>query len=323
MTERLIYQVDLDKWVREALIAHVWSRDAPNIHQLRLWILDAQVHTGGGRQGGGELVLLVAAVNPNVSAQQVQYALAAVPLQRNSQAPPPTGFSSFGVLKFAQRLPDHSDEPERCRLVLNGPGNAYLYSDRWILCVPSARETVLDSEPERLEVRSAQERFLGAGVFNQLPIFFSSRHGILVLQPSGSGLGPGGGGDQSTILDESVLEHSQVVMADSQDTQAESSTSKLKLAFFNFCRKNVFEARSLLDELFSSATSKGSLDSLMDRMVVELSQKIIDDYPASDPRWTDSVPAGHESTFTTVSLLVLHQLDDKVKAHDLYLTFLR
>lgn len=85
----------------------------------------------------------------------------------------------------------------------------------------------------------------------------------------------------------------------------------------------MFEAQNLLEELFASPTSKGQIDSLMDRTVVELSQKIIDDYPASDPRWTDSVPAGHESTFTTVSLLVLHQLEDKVKAHDLFLTFLR
>jgi len=85
----------------------------------------------------------------------------------------------------------------------------------------------------------------------------------------------------------------------------------------------VYETQSLLDELFSSPSSKGHIDSLMDRIVVELSQKIIDDYPASDPRWTDSVPAGHESTFPTVSLLVLHQLEDKVKAHDLFLTFLR
>lgn len=97
----------------------------------------------------------------------------------------------------------------------------------------------------------------------------------------------------------------------------------MKMAFFNFCRKNVYEAQALLEDLFSSSSSKGHPDSLMDRLVVELSEKIIDDYPASDPRWTDSVPAGHESTFTTVSLLVLHQMEDKVKAHDLFVAFLR
>ena len=105
--------------------------------------------------------------------------------------------------------------------------------------------------------------------------------------------------------------------------QSESSASKLKQAFFNFCRKNVYDTQTLLDELFASPASKNEVDSLLDRLVYELSLKIIDDYPASDPRWTDSVPAGHESTFTTVSLLVLHQLEDKVRAHDLFMTFLR
>lgn len=216
-SERLLYQLDFDKWIRESLIAHVWSRDAASIHQLRTWVLDAQVHKQSG--SGGELVLLVAAINPNVSPQQVQYALATLQLQRGSSMPP-TGFSSFTVLKFAQKLPDHSDEPERCQLVLNGPGSgtsgAFLISDRYILCIASStREPASDAEPDRLEVRSPQERFLGGGVFNQRPIFFSSRHGVLVLQPS-TGLG-GGGGDQS-LLDESVLEHSQV-MAEALDTQ--------------------------------------------------------------------------------------------------------
>lgn len=95
------------------------------------------------------------------------------------------------------------------------------------------------------------------------------------------------------------------------------------MAFINYCRKNMLESQSLLEELFSAPSSKNQVDSLMDRTVLELSLKVIDDYPASDPRWTDSVPTGHESTFATVSLLVLHQLDDKKKAHDLFLTFLR
>ena len=106
-------------------------------------------------------------------------------------------------------------------------------------------------------------------------------------------------------------------------SQNETASSKLKLAFCHFCRKNIYETQSILEELFASPASKGQIDSLMDRMVAELSQMIIDDYPHTDPRWTDSVPAGHESTFSTVSLLVLHQLEDKVKAHDLFLTFLR
>ena len=293
---------------------------------MRVWILDAQVYKN-------ELILLIAASNPNLSSQ-IQYALAALPTQSSST---PTGFSSFCVLKYATSVTDKSDTSHefspQCRFVLVG-STAYLYAEKWILCVPSNEPL---EEPEKLETKTTSERFLGAGIFNQRPVFFSTRHGVLILQPSA------GPNDSHSFIDESIMEHSQI-MAESLDPaqvrlifhpsfrrrfnnlidlQNESTSSKFKMAFFNFCRKNVYETQSLLEELFSSPSSKGQIDSLMDRMVVELSQKIIDDYPASDPRWTDSVPAGHESTFTTVSLLVLHQLEDKVKAHDLFLTFLR
>lgn len=203
-TEKLLHQCDIDKWARESLIAHVWSRSDPtSLHQLRVWILDAQVHKN-------ELILLIAAANPNLSSQ-IQYALATLPLQVNLAL---TGFSSFCVLKFATAMSDRSDAssfdscpPPQCRFVLVG-STAYLYSDKWILCVP-ANEPL--EEPDRLEVRAPNERFLGAGVYNQRPVFFSTRHGVLILQPSS-----GGPNDSQSFIDESILEHSHVI-ADSID----------------------------------------------------------------------------------------------------------
>lgn len=66
-------------------------------------------------------------------------------------------------------------------------------------------------EPDRLEVRAPNERFLGAGVYNQRPVFFSTRHGVLILQPSSAGPN-----DSQSFIDESILEHSHMV-ADSID----------------------------------------------------------------------------------------------------------
>ena len=199
-----MYQCDIDKWARESLIAHVWSRSDPtSLHQLRVWILDAQVQKN-------ELILLIAASNPNLNTQ-IQYALAALPLQVST---PPNGFTSFCVLKFATAMSERSDTssldsspPPQCRFVLVG-STAYLYSDKWILCVPSNEPL---EEPDRLEVRAPNERFLGAGVFNQRPVFFSTRHGVLILQPSA-----GGANDSQSFVDESILEHSQI-MADTID----------------------------------------------------------------------------------------------------------
>lgn len=196
----MLYQCDIDKWARESFITHVWSRSDPtSIHQLRVWVLDAQVHKN-------DLVFLIAACNPNVSAQ-VQYALAAMPLQNSSVS---TAFSSFCVLKFATSISDRSDissfdatSPPHCRFVIIG-STAYLYSDKWILCVP-ANEPL--EEPDRLEVRAPNERFLGAGVYNQRPVFFSTRHGVLILQPSSGGLN-----NSQSFIEESVLENSHLMV---------------------------------------------------------------------------------------------------------------
>ena len=190
--ERLVYQCDIDQWARESLIAHIWSRDSINIRQLRIWILDAQLHKD-------DLVFLIAAVNPNISTQ-IQYALACLPL---SASTPATKFSWFCVLKFATTVSEEDCQPN-CSFILNG-SSAYIYSDKWILCVPSNEPL---EEPDRLEVRLPNERILGAGVFNQRPVFFSTRHGVLVLNPST--------GDNQSYFEESVLEHS--VLVDNMDT---------------------------------------------------------------------------------------------------------
>lgn len=195
-TERLVHQCDIDKWSREALITHLWSRSDSSMHNLKVWILDAQAHKS-------ELILLIAASNPSVSSQ-IQYAFASVPLQTQQ---PPTGFSSFCLLKFATAMPEPSlhdpSAPPHCRfVVVNATG--YLYADKWIVCA-SATEPL--EEPDRLEVRSANERFLGAGVYGQKPVVFSSRHGVLVLQATSGAAND----SQSVAFDESILEHSQVM----------------------------------------------------------------------------------------------------------------
>lgn len=147
-------------------------------------------------------MFLIAAVNPNISTQ-IQYALACVSL---SPSAAPANFSWFCVLKFATSVASHDEESQpNCNFILNG-SSAYIYSDKWILCVPSNEPL---EEPDRLEVRLANERILGAGLFNQRPVFFSTRHGVLVLNPST-------GADNQSLFEESILEHS--VLVDHPDT---------------------------------------------------------------------------------------------------------
>ncbi len=108
---------------------------------------------------------------------------------------------------------------------------------------------------------------------------------------------------------------------------------------------------SLVRELFPSAdrassSSAALIDSSLDRLVLAMSGDLVDDFPASDPRWMESVPAsesaqlaatpadGSASAATasssssgtvgaTMSLLILHQLEDKQTALEFYINFLQ
>ena len=82
------------------------------------------------------------------------------------------------------------------------------------------------------------------------------------------------------------------------------------------------QAQEIVDELFPAtmfATRSQSTE--LDRLITHLSRDLIDDYPASDPRWAEN--ARGESTSSTSSLIILQQLKDKQRAHDYIINFLK
>lgn len=70
------------------------------------------------------------------------------------------------------------------------------------------------------------------------------------------------------------------------------------------------------------------IDSSVDKLVLSISKDLIDDFPASDPRWMESLPAseatlGQGTMGATMSLLILHQLEDKQTALEFFVGFLK
>lgn len=60
---------------------------------------------------------------------------------------------------------------------------------------------------------------------------------------------------------------------------------------FLYFRKDTVNAQSMVLELVQSNADLDS-DGELDRAVTQISVDLIDDYPASDPRWAESVPEG-------------------------------
>uniref|UniRef100_I3ITY7 Nuclear pore complex protein Nup133 n=1 Tax=Oreochromis niloticus TaxID=8128 RepID=I3ITY7_ORENI len=100
----------------------------------------------------------------------------------------------------------------------------------------------------------------------------------------------------------------------------EDKTKLLKAAFLQFCRNDLIGAQTVIDELFP-ADGDGEEGAELDTMVTQINLDLVDDYPASDPRWAESVP-DESAGFPLTSLIILHQLEDKMKAHGCFMEFL-
>uniref|UniRef100_A0A8C0C1L3 Nuclear pore complex protein Nup133 n=1 Tax=Buteo japonicus TaxID=224669 RepID=A0A8C0C1L3_9AVES len=108
----------------------------------------------------------------------------------------------------------------------------------------------------------------------------------------------------------------------------EDKTKLLKTAFLQYCRKDIVNAQSMVVELFPSNAELDS-DAELDRAVTQISVDLMDDYPASDPRWLHMDDAScccfcvaATAGFSNTSLILLHQLEDKTKAHSFFIEFL-
>uniref|UniRef100_A0A673Y2Q2 Nucleoporin 133 n=1 Tax=Salmo trutta TaxID=8032 RepID=A0A673Y2Q2_SALTR len=110
--------------------------------------------------------------------------------------------------------------------------------------------------------------------------------------------------------------HSTLVTSVAQ----EDKTKLLKAAFLQFCRNDLVGAQTMTDELFPPK-GDGELGGELDLVVTRINLDLVDDYPASDPRWAESVP-DESAGFPLTSLIILHQLEDKMKAHGCFMDFL-
>lgn len=106
-------------------------------------------------------------------------------------------------------------------------------------------------------------------------------------------------------------------------------------------------AQTVTDKLFPADSEEAAE---LDAVVTRIDLDLVDDYPASDPRWAESVPDGERAGggtfafshntcthcgmpstlsssaesagFPLTSLIILHQLEDKMKAHGCFMDFL-
>ncbi|KAI8482592.1 hypothetical protein Bbelb_396590 [Branchiostoma belcheri] len=323
--DKVLFECELGEMLRNNAIQAIWgsSPDVADVaNRVQLWILDMQLTRDG-------TVILASVSDPEATPAQMYFVLATLP---TAGASAPSRLSSFSLVNYSVKY-QPQDQEAALNYHLLVPGvrgkSAYIYTNNLVVF---ATVSGFPQPQDKVEFRSPGDRILGAGCCDGQALLFSNISGIVMVsmvdvQPSmddSMAVEPSSrpesvlGGDMETKVEELSM--------------SEDQAARLKGAFLHYCRqvntychsslvRNEVQAQAIVDELFppedALPTEPGSR---LDRLVALLSQELIDDYPASDPRWAESVP--HDAGSSSSSLILLHQLEDKQKAHDYLVTFL-
>ncbi|KAM8813256.1 nuclear pore complex protein Nup133 [Rhynchonycteris naso] len=313
-SEKQMYSWDINRALKENITDAIWGsesnyegiKEGVNIRYLDL------------KQNCDGLLVLAAAWHPADIPCLVYYSLITVE-DHGYQV------SDAVTVEVTQYNPPfQSEELIICRLMLPDFLNqtAYLYNENTVF-VCSTGMGKFSLPQEKIVFNIQGDSILGAGSCGGVPILFSRNSGLVSItsRENVSMLAE----DLEDSLASSIAGPSNESMVFETSTKNETivqedKTRLLKAAFLQYCRKDVGHAQVTVDELFSSHSNLDS-DCELDRAVAQISVDLVDDYPASDPRWAESVPE-EAPGFSNTSLIILHQLEDKMKAHTFLMDFL-
>ncbi|XP_007936712.1 nuclear pore complex protein Nup133 [Orycteropus afer afer] len=285
-SEKQAHTWDLNRALKENIADAIWGSES-NYEAIKEGVniryLDLKQNCDG-------LLILAAAWHPADTPCLIYYSLVTVE-DDGYQMP---GAVTVEVTQY--NPPFQSEDLINCRLVVPNFSNqtAYLCTESAVY-VCSTGNGRFSLPREKIGFGTQGDSILGAGSCGGVPVIFSKSNGLM-----------------SIILRENV----SILAEDIED----SLTSSIAGRSNEISKKDTNHAQMMVNELFPSHLDLDS-DSELDRAVTQISVDLVDDYPASDPRWAESVPE-EAPGFSNTSLIILHQLEDKMKAHSFLMDFI-
>uniref|UniRef100_A0A8C7VG06 Nuclear pore complex protein Nup133 n=1 Tax=Oncorhynchus mykiss TaxID=8022 RepID=A0A8C7VG06_ONCMY len=205
----------------------------------------------------------------------------------------------------------------RLLLPLASSPAAFLYNEELVFaCSTGTGRGGLPEE--KIPFNTPGDRLRGGGCCANLPVFFSQNSGLVAVVAR----------ESASMLPDTMEDSLCFSLAgagpevEMEPVAQEDKTKLLKAAFLQFCRNDLVGAQDMTDELFPpEGDGDGEVGGELDLVVTRINLDLVDDYPASDPRWAESVP-DESAGFPLTSLIILHQLEDKMKAHGCFMDFL-
>lgn len=297
--EKLHFQLRLESLFQEAVI-HSLQVDPNTITNVTVWCLDVALYSS-------EIVILAAVTVGGVQGTQLFYSLGMLNVDSESV---PSRLESINILQYSTTYSESKEHELLSFKLLLPPqsSSALVYSSNSVICVPVNQP---DEVLNKIDLQSPADSIVGSGSHENKPLFFSLKYGIISVTVTEAIVHEDVG---NSVLQTTKVNLTDVSLGEVTFVEADDDMKKFKSAFLLFCQGNSDEAQSICNEVFASGAD-------LDTAVLTLSQELIDDFPVSDPRWAESIPSGGISAST--SLIILHQLEDKLKAHAFMLDFLK
>ncbi|RDD40881.1 Nuclear pore complex protein Nup133 [Trichoplax sp. H2] len=164
---------------------------------------------------------------------------------------------------------------------------------------------------------SRYELILGSGTINGVLLYITSRGAVNALFPKATSLISLTSSKHENASKHPNVETSIKYKGDYSsilnDTEGDMP-GILRAAFIQYTGDDFDTAEQICNDIFPTTVGP-----VLDNSIIEVSRKLIDEPPSADPRWAHSLTP--EGTSTS-SVIIIHQLEDKLRTHSHYLEFL-
>uniref|UniRef100_A0A8C2R1S0 Nucleoporin Nup133/Nup155-like C-terminal domain-containing protein n=1 Tax=Capra hircus TaxID=9925 RepID=A0A8C2R1S0_CAPHI len=287
-SEKQAHSWDINRVLKENIIDAIWGSES-NYEAIKEGVniryLDLKQNCDG-------LLILAAAWHLADSPCLVYYSL--ITVEDN-------GYQMSDSVTVEYNPPFQSEDLTVCRLMVPNFSSqtACLYTESAVyMC--STGTGKLSLPQEKIVFNTQGDSILGAGSCGGIPILFSRNSGLVSI---------------------TSRENVSILAEDLEDSLASSVAGPgnefiiLQSVVFDTSTKNETIAQEDKTKLLKAAFLQ------FYKAVTQISVDLLDDYPASDPRWAESVPE-EAPGFSNTSLIILHQLEDKMKAHSFLMDFI-
>lgn len=258
----------------------------------------------------------------------------------------PANLQAFQILKVntLYRAESERNDTLEYRLLLCGQ-SFYLYNQRSVISLGSLfqrQPPISTEEPDIIEFTHEGDRILGGSICINTPLFFSKNHGLITL----IGLNDFNNTHQdlnnsSIMASDGLVSHNDSMSYSYAASESNigtltvydldpheisvthtNSVGQLKAAFLFYIKKHSMACDQILDQIFP-ITGSDEVNAPLDKTVLAVCRELVNDVPDGDPRWNDHYKSNRVSLGSSSSMQIQKQLQDKQKALELFITFLK